>query len=302
MEVLILALLGICIYLLKSKHDSNAESKRLSEIVEIMIRENSQEVEDHKAAELELRLIKTKLETIQESALTPDNAVPKDMHVEKVVELSTRLTSMQSELKHVTEKFEESRGKQISERVRLGAIGENFAAFHESFPYNRKSTKALFQPVDLICFEDDEVVFIDVKTGNSQLSTKQRNIRDNIKAGRCRFEVHRLDENGYKIESCPKSKVYVKYPDNFSDWIKQKKRSTGGYNQIKSLIGVEIRSFKKESFGVFGLFKFVSNLREFFWLFMLFFARLYLWFLIYIDINIRKRSHKEIWVRIKSTK
>ena len=37
-------------------------------------------------------------------------------------------------LKDVTEKFEESRGKQISERVRLGQTAENFAAFFSEFP------------------------------------------------------------------------------------------------------------------------------------------------------------------------
>jgi cellulose synthase/poly-beta-1,6-N-acetylglucosamine synthase-like glycosyltransferase len=99
-----------------------------------------------------------------------------------------------------------------------------------------------------------------------------------------------------------KARVYVKYPDNFQDWIAQKKRSAGGYNQIKKLTGIEMRSFKKESFGAFSLLEYVSNLREFFWLLSLFFARVYLWILIYRDINIKKKKHKEIWKRVESTK
>ena len=162
-----------------------------------MIKENAQEIEDHKAAELELRLIKTKLETIQESALTPDNAVPKDIHVEKVVELSTKLTDMQNQLQQVTEKFEESRGKQISNRVKMGQIGEQFVFFNEEFKYDRKETKSLLQPIDLICFEEKEVVFVEVKTGEAKLSPKQKRIKDNINEGRVRFEVLRIDENGF---------------------------------------------------------------------------------------------------------
>jgi len=109
-------------------------------------------------------------------------------------------------------------------------------------------------------------------------------------------------EKGYKIAYSPESKVFVKYPTNFSDWIKQKKRSAGGYNQIKQMLGKELRSFKTESFGAFKLFKYVSNLKEFFWLISLFSARLYLWFVIYKDINIKKKSHHEIWQRVESTK
>jgi len=116
------------------------------------------------------------------------------------------------------------------------------------------------------------------------------------------FISHNVYENNFKIDYSENSKVYVKYPDNFSDWIKQKKRSAGGYNQIKNLIGKEIRSFKSESLGGFALFKFVSNFHEFFWLTLLFFARIYLWLLIYVDINIKKKSQKEIWKRVESTK
>jgi poly-beta-1,6-N-acetyl-D-glucosamine synthase len=109
-------------------------------------------------------------------------------------------------------------------------------------------------------------------------------------------------EKGYKIAYASQSKVYVKYPDNFSDWIKQKKRSAGGYNQIKQISGVEMRSFKTESFGAFRFFKYISSPAEFFWLALLFFSRLYLWLVIYKDINLSKKTHKQIWQRVESTK
>lgn len=113
---------------------------------------------------------------------------------------------------------------------------------------------------------------------------------------------HMVYDAGYKIAYSPESKVYVKYPDNFSDWIKQKKRSAGGYNQIRSMLGVEMRSFRKESSGVFSLFKYASGLKELFWLLELFFARVYLWMAIFFDINLRKKSQKELWERVESTK
>jgi hypothetical protein len=64
-----------------------------------------------------------------------------------------------------------------------------------------------------------------------------------------------------------------------------------------------MRSFKKESIGgMFYFFKYAKNFREFLWLIELFLARVYLWAVIYRDINIKKKSHKEIWKRVESTK
>jgi len=164
------------------------------------IKEHERELSDHKESTQELAIVTAKLQAYKQSTLTPDNSIPKSMHVEKVLELCGELSSVKSELVDITKKFEESRGKQISERVRLGQVGENFAAFHDQFPYDRKNVKAMFQPVDLIYFGDDEIVLIDVKTGAATLNEKQRKIRDNIVAGRIRFEIHRIDENGYTIK------------------------------------------------------------------------------------------------------
>ncbi len=107
---------------------------------------------------------------------------------------------------------------------------------------------------------------------------------------------------GYKIDYVSDSKVYVKFPTNLRDWIKQKRRSAGGYNQIKSWTKKEIRSFAKESLGVFQVLKYPNSLKEFFWTFELIFIRLYLWFIIFKDINLKKKDFKKIWVRVESTK
>jgi len=116
------------------------------------------------------------------------------------------------------------------------------------------------------------------------------------------FISHKVYEQGYKIGYSEKSMVYIKYPTNIKDWITQKKRSAGGYNQIRKLTKIEIRSFKKESIGAFSLFKYISNFKEFLWLISLFLIRIYLWALVYKEINIQKKSHKNIWKRVESTK
>ncbi len=116
------------------------------------------------------------------------------------------------------------------------------------------------------------------------------------------YVSHYIYKKGYSIAYSPESVVFVNYPSTFSDWIKQKKRSAGGYNQIKKLINVEIRSFRSESFGILDFFRYISNAKEFFWFIALAAARIYLWLLIYRDINIRNKKREELWQRVESTK
>lgn len=104
---------------------------------------------------------------------------------------------------HVTELIEQKRlllHQKKSSEVKTGAIVEQLASFLEDFPYPEDEIKGLFQPVDLIVFRENEVVFVEVKSGDSQLSDKQRKIRDMIEAGKVRFEVHRVNGKGYKIK------------------------------------------------------------------------------------------------------
>ncbi|MFN3301777.1 MAG: glycosyltransferase [Patescibacteria group bacterium] len=105
-------------------------------------------------------------------------------------------------------------------------------------------------------------------------------------------------QRGYKIIYEPEAKVYVKYPDNFSDWLKQKIRATGGY--LQSISKQKMRGFLEEIKDGFKLFfTYPKNLKEFFWTILLYLARLYLWFLIFWQIKILKKFH---WPRIESTK
>jgi predicted Holliday junction resolvase-like endonuclease len=81
---------------------------------------------------------------------------------------------------------EQSRKTTLSQKksseVRLGNIAEKLAPFLEDFPYNPEDAIFAGQPIDYIVFDHAAVVFVEIKSGNSQLSTKQRRIRDLIKS------------------------------------------------------------------------------------------------------------------------
>jgi len=135
-----------------------------------------------------------------------------------------------------------------------------------------------------------------------------------------------IRNKGYLIKYCPKAKVYVKYPNNFKDWLKQKVRSVGGYWQkfqiqnpclpagmaksettpkFKILISKikKMRSFRQEVLdGIKLFFAYPKSIKEFFWTILLYLMRIYLWLTIFWKIRIRKEKFKTIWKRIESTK
>lgn len=124
---------------------------------------------------------------------------------------------------------------------------------------------------------------------------------------------------GCQITYTPEAKVYIKYPDNFRDWVKQKKRSTGGYTQLPNLLvgagfvpalpqattrvaPTKMRGFRQETRGIFQIFKYAQNPQEFWWTILLIFARIYLWWLIFWELKIKKTPFVKMWQRVESTK
>ena len=113
-------------------------------------------------------------------------------------------------------------------------------------------------------------------------------------------------QKGYKIGYADKALVYVKYPTTFKDWMLQKKRSTGGYTQIKEYFSENfprMRTFKNEAFyGTLKALSYPKSFKEFCYTIVLFIARLYLWLRIYIDLHSKKIDFHKTWKRVETTK
>lgn len=79
---------------------------------------------------------------------------------------------------------------QRSEAVTLGKVYEQLVPFLPDFAFNPKDVRFLGTPVDFMVFdglnEGDvrRVVFVEVKTGNAELSTRERRVREAIQAKR----------------------------------------------------------------------------------------------------------------------
>ena len=77
----------------------------------------------------------------------------------------------------------------ISQSTKYGQISEEFFPLEQSYPYESKNFKFLGNPIDGIQFNDDRIIIIEFKTNKSQLSQKQRHIRDLIINNKVDFEL-----------------------------------------------------------------------------------------------------------------
>jgi len=87
-----------------------------------------------------------------------------------------------------------------SRAVTRGQVFEQFAAYFPDFGFNPKDAQFLGKPVDFVVFDglDDgaveRIVFVEVKTGDATLSTRERRIRDAVRRGAVEWREIRLGE------------------------------------------------------------------------------------------------------------
>jgi predicted Holliday junction resolvase-like endonuclease len=89
-----------------------------------------------------------------------------------------------------------------SHAVIAGKVQEQLVPFLPMFEFNPKDARFLGSPVDLIVFDGlDEgtlrrIVFLEVKTGGSNLSGRERQLRNAVLEGRVEWQEMRLGGKG----------------------------------------------------------------------------------------------------------
>lgn len=106
------------------------------------------------------------------------------------------ISELTKEVKQKEDDYKKLMSQKKSSEVRLGQISENLAPFLDDFKYNPKRAHFLGQPIDYIIFEDDEVIFLEVKSGMAQLNPVQKSIKSLIKNKKVRWDEMRI--NGLK--------------------------------------------------------------------------------------------------------
>ena len=94
--------------------------------------------------------------------------------------------------------------KKRSAAVQWGKSIEHFVPFMEDFPIPAEDVNFLGMPIDYVGFTDTNsktkcaVHFVEVKSGQAGMMTKQRNIRDAIQAGRVHWHEISVEGNTEK--------------------------------------------------------------------------------------------------------
>jgi len=87
-------------------------------------------------------------------------------------------------------------------RATLGGLfSEQLAPYLPDFPYSPSEVRFIGKPIDFIVFKGadgkniDEVVFVEVKSGKSKISSHERNLKNAIEKKRVRWEEYRIPED-----------------------------------------------------------------------------------------------------------
>lgn len=87
-----------------------------------------------------------------------------------------------------------------SSEVRVGQISEQILPFLSAWPFDPKNFRFSGDPIDGISYENDRVVFVEIKTGKSRLSKRQENIKKLVKEGKVEFITIRVNEEGILVK------------------------------------------------------------------------------------------------------
>jgi len=87
---------------------------------------------------------------------------------------------------------------QRSQAITAGKVHEQLIPYLPVFPYNPKDVRFLGSPVDLVVFDGlsegrlERIVFVEVKTGGSGLTVRERCVRDVVRSGEIEWEELRV--------------------------------------------------------------------------------------------------------------
>lgn len=127
----------------------------------------------------------------------PNTELKKDIKQrdEEIGELKTKLKTNEKLYEEAENKLKEKEEKQKklinqkkSSEVLTGKVVEQIAPFLDGFKHDPRNARFIGAPIDYIIFDDEEIIFLEVKSRNSTLTSKQKKIKNQINSGKVRWE------------------------------------------------------------------------------------------------------------------
>jgi predicted Holliday junction resolvase-like endonuclease len=81
-----------------------------------------------------------------------------------------------------------------------GQFSEQLAPYLPDFKYNPSDCRFIGKPIDLVVFDGlsngelKDVVFLEVKSGDSKMNNNQKDLKRVVDSGKVRFEEYRVDK------------------------------------------------------------------------------------------------------------
>ena len=94
--------------------------------------------------------------------------------------------------------LKKEKSRRQSQSTRYGQLSEQFMPFLDDYPGDPKQFRFLGSPIDGVGFEEDKILLTEFKVADSQLTTRQRKIRDMVKDNKVEFVEVRISEKEEK--------------------------------------------------------------------------------------------------------
>lgn len=129
-----------------------------------------------------------------------DTAVENKQLEQTTREMQTAIIDLQEDLGMEREKNRQLLSQKKSSETRLGQISEHLVPFLEKCQHDPKNMHFLGNPIDYVVFDFDQgaITFLEVKSGNSKPSKRQKTVKNIIKSGRVYYEEIRINEKGVR--------------------------------------------------------------------------------------------------------
>ncbi len=149
---------------------------------------------------------KLKLETLDNKYRNQILEIQKnsELNIKNLVhEWELKYTNDLAEIKELiqsAEKYMRHDAIKRSKRTLLGKLWEQVSPYLPKFPFRPSDMKFLGSPIDFIIFdgasENDikQVVFLEVKSGDSQLSTQERKLKKAIESGKVSWKLFNVEK------------------------------------------------------------------------------------------------------------
>ena len=201
LAAIVAILVCVIIYLLKFREPVDTDYLRIEmkkEIAEAKASFEEKKAIFERQVRTEFFEKEERLREAKESAFEKSSGLEKE-----IIEIrSERATWKAQEEEKMHDRIRDARDDALkrSRVVLKGKIGEQLAPIFDVFPFDVADARFIGSPVDFLVFdgysdgEIKEVVLVEIKTGKSRLSTKERSIRNVVKEGSFRWLTVNIDK------------------------------------------------------------------------------------------------------------